>query len=288
MTIGMNNLGKNGRMGNQMFQYAALVGIAKQCGFDFRIPDHSSASYFNRKVGANIITEYHELQHCFEMLHCGDRYGLIDGDEIELHESHEFCEELFKECPNHVTLNGYFQSEKYFKNAEKLVRLDFRFKEHIIEEVEDHFSSYLNEEPVCILVRDFNPDYDYPNCENNHINIPPEFYEKSIDILGRDRMYIICSNNIELTKKQEVFQGDNFIFNEVVPTDIYKGHFDLCLMSMCQDFIISNSTFAWWGAWLGNGIGKRVLIPTPWYGPGLSHINTDDLYPDEWEKIEWK
>ena len=288
MTIGMNNLGKNGRMGNQMFQYAALVGIAKQCGFDFRIPDHSNASYFNRKVGANIITEYHELQHCFEMLHCGDRYGLIDGDEIELHESHEFCEELFKECPNHVTLNGYFQSEKYFKNAEKLVRLDFRFKEHIIKEVEKYYSEYLKDKPVSILVRDFNPEYDYPNCENNHINIPSEFYEKSIDILGRDRMYIICSNNIELTKKQEVFQGDNFIFNEVVPTDIYKGHFDLCLMSMCQDFIISNSTFAWWGAWLGNGIGKRVLIPTPWYGPGLSHINTDDLYPDEWEKIEWK
>ena len=34
MTIGMNNLGKNGRMGNQMFQYAALFGIAKQCGFE--------------------------------------------------------------------------------------------------------------------------------------------------------------------------------------------------------------------------------------------------------------
>ena len=91
-----------------------------------------------------------------------------------------------------------------------------------------------------------------------------------------------------MTKNQKLFQGYNFIFNEVFPTDIYKGHFDLCLMSMCQDFIISNSTFAWWGAWLGNGIGKRVLIPTPWYGPGLSHINTDDLYPDEWEKIEWK
>ena len=35
MTIGMNNLGKNGRLGNQMFQYAALVGIAKQSGYDF-------------------------------------------------------------------------------------------------------------------------------------------------------------------------------------------------------------------------------------------------------------
>ena len=38
MTIGMNNLGKNGRLGNQMFQYAALVGIAKQSGYDFVIP----------------------------------------------------------------------------------------------------------------------------------------------------------------------------------------------------------------------------------------------------------
>ena len=288
MTIGMNNLGRNGRLGNQMFQYAALVGIAKQCGYDFRIPDHSNVPHFDYKSGSNIITEYHQLQYCFEMLHCGDRYGLIDGDEVELHESHEFCEELFKNCPNHVTLNGYFQSEKYFKNAEKLVRLDFRFKEHIIEEVEDHFSSYLNEEPVCILVRDFNPDYDYPNCENNHINIPPEFYEKSIDILGRDRMYIICSNNIDMCKQQDIFQGDNFIFNQIIPDSIYKAHFDLCLISSCQDFIISNSTFGWWGAWLGTGVGKRVLIPTPWYGSGLSHINTDDLYPDEWEKIEWK
>ena len=88
MTIGMNNLGKNGRLGNQMFQYASLVGIAKQCGYDFRIPHDC------------------DLTKCFEMLHCGDRYGFIDGDEVELHDSHEFCEELFNQCPNHITLNG--------------------------------------------------------------------------------------------------------------------------------------------------------------------------------------
>ena len=66
MTIGMNNLGRNGRLGNQMFQYAALVGIAKQCGFDFRIPDHSNVPHFDYKSGSNIITEYHQLQYCFE------------------------------------------------------------------------------------------------------------------------------------------------------------------------------------------------------------------------------
>ena len=72
MTIGMNNLGKNGRLGNQMFQYSALVGIAKQCGFDFRIPEDC------------------DLPRGFEMLHCGDRYGLIDGDDAEEYYFNQF------------------------------------------------------------------------------------------------------------------------------------------------------------------------------------------------------
>lgn len=285
MTIGMNNLGKNGRLGNQMFQYAALVGIAKQCGYDFLIPDHSSATRFDYHNGHSTITEYHQLQHCFEMLHCGDRYGLIDGDEVELHDSHEFCEELFNECPNHITLNGYFQTEKYFKNAEKLIRLDFRFKEQIIEEVNSHFEEHFQNDSVSIVVRHFNPEFDYPGCEQSHRNLPFDYFQKGIELLGKDRTYIICSNNIELCKQQEIFKGDNFIFNEVSPKNCHKAHFDLCLISKCQDFIIANSTFSWWGAWLGTGKNKKVISPDPWYGPNLSHINVSDLYPESWVKI---
>ena len=73
------------------------------------------ATIFDYHNGVTTIAEYHQLQHCFEMLHCGDRYELIDGNEVELHDSHEFCEDLFNHCPNHITLKGYFQSEKYFK-----------------------------------------------------------------------------------------------------------------------------------------------------------------------------
>ena len=273
MTIGMNNLGKNGRIGNQMFQYAGLVGIAKQCGFDFRIPADC------------------DLPDGFEMLHCGDRYGLIEGDEVELHESHEFCEELFNQCPNHVTLNGYFQTEKYFHNADKLLRLDFRIKKSIQERVDYHFKEYLDQRPVSLCIRDFNPTFDYPGCDNNHWNLPMSYWDKAIERLGTDRVYIICSNSIEKYKNH--FKGDNFIFNEV--QDKQKQFFDLCLISKCYDYVISNSTFSWWGAWLGRGhrhpdneypVGGRVLAPVPWYGPGLSHITTDDLHPVGWEKIK--
>ena len=263
MTIGMNNLGKNGRLGNQMFQYAALVGIAKQKGYDFRIPSDC------------------DLVRGFKMLHCGDRYGFIEGDEIELHDSHQFCKELFEQCPNHVTLNGYFQTEKYFKNAEKLIRLDFRFKKQIEDEVEIHYKDILDKNPVSICVRDYNDSYDYPGCSHNHRNIPLSYFEKSIEMLGKDRIYIICSNNIDFCKKY--FKGDNFIFNDI-ESKVEKQFFDLCLISKCQDFVISNSTFSWWGAWLAKR--GKVIAPTPWYGLGLSDIETDDLYPKEWEKVE--
>jgi len=273
MTIGMNNLGKNGRLGNQMFQYAALVGIAKQCGFDFRIPQDC------------------DLTRAFNMLHCGDRYGLIDGDEVELHDSHEFCEELFKNCPNHHHLNGYFQTEKYFKNAEKLIRLDFQFKEEIVDEVDYAWGDVLAEKPVSICIRYYNDAFDYPGCERNHWNIPVSYYQKAIEMMGEDRKYIICSNDVDRYKK--VFKGDNFFFNDM-KTKSEKAFFDLCLISKCDDFIISNSTFSWWGAWLGSKSrhpsydipeGGRVIAPAQWYGSGLSHINTDDLYPSHWEKI---
>ena len=286
MTIGFNELGKHGRLGNQMFQYAALVGMSKQCGFDFRIPDHSNATRFDYHNGATTISEYHQLQHCFQMLHCGDRYGLIDGDEVELHDSHEFCEELFNNCPNHITLKGYFQSEKYFKNAEKLIRLDFRFKEEMVNKVEKIYGKYLKQNPVSIVVRHFNSSFDYNGCENNHRNLPFNYFAKGIEMLGKDRLYIVCSNDIELCKQQKIFGGSNFIFSDTLPEDTNKAHFDLCLISKCQDFIISNSTFSWWGAWLGAGKNKKIIAPDPWYGPSLSNLNTYDLYPSEWIKIK--
>ena len=106
-----------------------------------------------------------------------------------------------------------------------------------------------------------------------------EYFDRAIEKFGKDRTYLVCSNDIDRFKNH--FVGDNFIYNDV---DIVseKAFFDLCLISKCKDFIISNSTFSWWGAWLGDG---KVIAPTPWYGPGLSDINTDDLYPEGWEVI---
>jgi len=54
-------------------------------------------------------------------------------------------------------------------------------------------------------------------------------------------------------------------------------------MTQCSDFIIANSTFSWWGAWLANK--GRVIVPSTWFGPNNAHLNTKDLYCEGWEVV---
>ena len=59
-------------------------------------------------------------------------------------------------------------------------------------------------------------------------------------------------------------------------------------MTLCSDFIIANSTFSWWGAWLSENRDKNIYAPDPkkWFGSNNSHLNTSDIIPLEWRIIK--
>ena len=243
--IGMNALGSNGRLGNQMFQYASLVGIAKNMGYDYCIPDHSKVTWFDRMEGDEIITQHHQLQHLFEMNNLGDRFGLIEGgNEIHLEQA-EFCKDLFDECPHNSTLYGYFESYHYFENAEEELRKDFVIRDHILSAAEKFHEDNKTDHPVCINVR---RGKDFIRVQDFHPPCTAEYYKEGIEKIGTDRQYVVMTDNIPWCK--EVFTGSNFIFNDTVPEDLIKGHFDMAVGSLCDDFIIANSTFSWWMSYL--------------------------------------
>jgi hypothetical protein len=121
--IGFNNLGKLGRLGNQMFQYASLRGIAANNGYNWMIPPPSDdPSGYDEWSDHQLLYPFvlENLQNLNVQHICGARPTLKES-------TFAFDEELFNNCPKWVNLEGYFQSEKYFKNIEDQIREDFTF-----------------------------------------------------------------------------------------------------------------------------------------------------------------
>ena len=278
--IGFNYLGKLGQLGNQMFQYASLRGIARNRGVDFLIPYNEEV--FVDSLGNKLRIE---LFNPFLMSNATQsNIGMIGGD--NLHDAtvidstrteggHNFNDVLFNTCPNNVTLHGYFQSEKYFKHIENEICKDFTFKPELAIPCKHRMSTV--DTPVALHIR----RGDFLINSANHANLGLDYYEAALEKFDKNRTVIIFSDDSQWCKEQDLFVDDRFLVSE--GCDSYT---DLCLMSLCSDFIIANSSFSWWGAWLSKAVDKVVIAPEKWFGPNNAHLDTSDLFPDEWVVIK--
>lgn len=272
--IGFNYLGKMGQLGNQMFQYASLRGIAKNRGFNFCIPYNKEIVVDN--LGNKLRIELFDL---FAMSNVTQlNIQVIDKDRPTVSEDgFNFNENIFNECPDWVNLQGYFQTEKYFKNIEDEIRDDFTFRNQISLLCKHKMSEV--DRPIALHIRrgDFLINF------ANHNNLGLDYYDAALNKFDINRTVIIFSDDPEWCKEQSLFEDDRFLVSE--GNDSYT---DLCLMSLCTDFIIANSTFSWWGAWLSKSINKVVCAPDPkqWFGPNNAHLDTSDIIPEEWVIIK--
>ena len=281
--IGFNNLGNMGRLGNQMFEYATLRGIAANKKYDWCIPP------FNIKG-----IENYSLDRAFTLPSVQERNLMIldNGHAPVVGERYfHFDKELFDLCPDHISLNGFFQTEKYFKHIEDEIRKEFTFHEDILEPCREMIDS-LDSAPIFLHVRRGDPNlvdprgfkWSYTECSDQHPPQPLEYYEKALELFPEDVPVVVCSDSPEWVQEQEIFKPDRFAIS--IPEDkyddgSYEPFIDLCLMSLCSGAIIANSTMSWWGAWLQGGRGK-VVAPKMWFGPAYPDNDTKDLYPEGW------
>ena len=281
--IGNNRIGCNGRLGNQMFQYASMRGIASVKGFDWVVPPE------NYDHTAN-----YALFETFKMTNVRDKnIGFVEG-EILKETIHCYDKNLVDSCSDNTNLDGFFQTEKYFEKISDEIRSDFTFKDEYLKPCKEFIDS-LDTTPIFLHIR----RGDAIGKEHYHPVAPMSYYVEALKRFDEDTPCFVFSDDLDWCKSQDLFKSDKFLFNDNIERYNYQSmdgsgsmqytllpHVDLCLMSLCSGAIIVNSSFSWWGAWLQNNRGK-VIASKPWFGPSASHLDTSDVVPDHWEIIDW-
>jgi hypothetical protein len=186
---------------------------------------------------------------------------------------------ILADAQDNSLYEGWFQSPKYFAGIEEQLRDDFRFQDAIIPESKELEQRILSTNSVCLNVRrtDFlkvdvlnatNLDYFLRGAAYMAERVEnPHFFIFSDDVEW-------CRENIKLDHPVAVVdhghKGRRF------------GNY-LQLMSLCKHFIIPNSSFAWWAAWMNTDPGKMVVAPKMWFTD--VEIDTSDLVPEKWVRM---
>jgi hypothetical protein len=209
---------------------------------------------------------------------------------------HHYTELLECSLPA-LQLSGYFQSAKYFENYLEMILKLIRFSE-IREQVLQENTSYFADKSDTIYISMHFRIGDYKMLQNFHPIMKYDYYETALK-----RMVNEINNRVECQQKilkvlyfyesQDTMDVKNIIQRlinefaniEFIPVD--NGLEDwkqMVLMGGCDHHIIANSTFSWWGAYLNPSVSKIVCYPGIWFGPSLTHLRTDDLFPVGWIK----
>lgn len=172
-------------------------------------------------------------------------------------------------------LNGYWQSEKYFKFIENMIREDFSIIQAMPDYILDLSEKLQRANSVCIGIR----QYSDSTASAGHYKLDSDYYKKAIDCISEKvtnpEFYVFT------LEKEWVLSNIKTCYplTVVEPSSTNEtAYIDLYLMTQCKHFIIANSTYHWWGAWLSKNKEKIVIAPSRGWG-------NECAIPDNWIKI---
>lgn len=263
------NIGRRGNLCNSMFQLAAVIGMAKKTGFDIAIPYNKT--YYEPSYGRNNTSIFDGFDITIPIL---DRNNLSFTDiEFPFH----YEEQTVDDFTNMV---GYFQSEKYFVEAKTEVANQFQFKKSVKDILSNKLDNkYYPDPDICTALHIRLGDY--VHLRDSHPAQPNSYWQQAVRKAGLEKI-IIFSDDIK-TAKQIFGESTKLIYSTDNDPFVVLYH-----MSLCRNNIICNSTFGWWGAWLGEQNTKHekiVIAPNLWFGPGHRNYDPKDIVPNRWLTI---
>ena len=179
-------------------------------------------------------------------------------------------------------MEGYWQSEGYFKDVEETIRKELQIISPTDATNQDMAARILNCTSVAVHVRFF----DEPHA-NGINNAPGNYYSRAVETMERlapAAHYFIFSDQ-PAAARARIPLSDFRISMVAHNQGDEHAYADLWLMTQCKHFIIANSTFSWWGAWLAANTDKHVIAPGFEMRQGKMWWGFKGLLPQEWIKL---
>ena len=271
----------SGGLGNQMFEYAVGCAMADRTGralrfdlTDFIIFMKGRSYQLNHFVGPSRIPHWNSIRSAiflagwivnkrisgllFSRLLRAMNIRIVQSDKIFEFDG-MFVDDRFSNAKELLYLIGCYGHVPYLPDEERL-RKDF----HLVREPSAGNRAYLAQvstsDSVSIHIR----RSDYLGVANGSIVLDFDYYQNAIRQV-RERVkkprWVIFSDDIPWCRSQFAFLEDAVFVagNDNEPWE------DLRVMMACRHHIIANSTFSWWGAYLGRDRSGVTVYPDWWF-----------------------
>jgi hypothetical protein len=252
-----------GGLGNQLFQIATGYATATSLGYKFYIVKNN---FLGCSQGSHPSKYYESIY---------KKIPMVDSLKIDthIHEESFIYKSIRHRIPTGVTcLNGYFQSEMYFKDYSAEIKDLLRpvgFQPKYPELLDDHDYCFIG-------VR----RGDYLESANAAIHNPCNliYYKAAISKMNKD-IYYIASDDIAWCRQQ--FIGSQYRFIEADDIETFYT------MALFRNYIIANSTFHWWGSFMSVYDKPYIIAPDKWvFGPNTKREQYWSIYRDDMEVLE--
>jgi hypothetical protein len=288
-----------GGLGNQMFQYACGCALGRDFDLTVKVATdmfdeytiHNRLELSRAFLTSTSVAEPRDIRNLLRGWRAKpkvrrwlghDALKPLRGRHFIVEQQLRYNEELQDLARSGLYLQGYWQSERYFKRHADVLRKEFTFKSALTGRNAELARLIRQDVSVSLHVRqgDYASD---PKTLAYHGLCEPEYYFRAIENMRghipKFRLFAFSDD------PQWVARTLKPTHPEMVVVDHNPGdqsHNDLRLMSMCNHHIIANSSFSWWGAWLNSDPNKIVIAPSKWFANGP---NTADLIPENWLRL---